>query len=220
MYTKFELEIFKILNGFIKPTHIQFVDQWMDSLYLWEKLNFENSSILLERLVDSLSTENPMLDRYYVLLAGLIVDIEPNLEKKLSIIKKATPQSEKDLSAKINRLIKNNLEMKNYLLCILAVRNKIRSIVSEINDEEKSAIIFLRNKYSHPVLSAYKVHLVKPDSEARFEFDMKKYLSSGNNLKMNEVELFDSTKEKLLKKMDILIELKNQFWEMRNGNFN
>jgi len=219
MYGKFELEILKILYGFVKPTHFKLIDHWMDSLHQWERINYENSSIWVERLINYLEEENPMLDRYFVHLAGLIVDIEPNLEKKLSIIKKATPQTEKDLTKKIGLLIKNNLEMKNYLLCILKTRNKIREIIKSIDDEEKSAIIFLRNKYSHPVLSAYKVKLVKPDEEERFEFDIKKYVSSEKNLKVNEVELFESTKNKLLAKIEVLKELKDDLWEMRNGNF-
>lgn len=216
MYDKFEEEILKLLYGFIKPTHIQFVDQWVDSLQKWERINYENSSLWIERLILCLEAENPHMDRYYVLLAGLIYDIDKNLENKLSVIKKATPQSEKDLNAKIDLLLPNNKKMRDYLKRILKARNLVRGITKAINNDQKSAIMFLRNKYSHPVLSDYKIKLTKPDEEVKFEFDMKKYLSSGKNLQVNEIELFDQTKTKLLAKSTELAELKELLWEMRN----
>lgn len=219
MYEKIELEVLKILYGFVKPTHIQFIDKWMDSLSQWERINYENSAMWIERLEKILSENNPQLDKYFVLLAGVIVDLDPNLDKKLSLIKKATPQDMKDLSKKIDLLIKHNMEMKNYLTKVLFARDLTRLIVKDLTDEEKSAVIFLRNKYSHPVLTAYRIKLIKPDEQGLFEFDMKKYMSSGRNLKVNEVTLFDDTKAKLLTRVAEIASLKASLWELHSGQF-
>ena len=213
LLSHYERTIAKILKENAGLTDENSILQWMESNQLWATSNYESSAHWLERVIAISSNPNPDVGVFYILVAGIIIDIQQHLSKNLLVVRKIAKSLNKDLTEFINKNFKNP-EMKGHLLLLVEATKDLNKILKEISDDEKSFIVYTRNKYSHPVLNAYQVKIEKKDG-GEYLFDQKKYFQYLKHHNKDELEIYQKVNEKIKTNISVINSLKEKLLKLR-----
>jgi hypothetical protein len=168
-------KIIRILGRHLPVGKIPILKDWIESSDRWALKNLISSSEWVERLIFYIKEENIQLDRFFIYLCGVMVDLNEKTGCTLSQIKKKRNQSETTLVKTVARVFKNDPSTKKFFELQLENADVIKKIFGVVGEENLFKIIFLRNKYCHPYLTEYFIKTYLNGEHEEIEFDRNKY---------------------------------------------
>jgi len=197
------------------PIHkIPILKEWITSSDKWASKNLLLSSEWVEKFINYLEEENTQLDRFYIYLYGILVDLNQKTGDSLRIIKKSRLQNETKLNATVERLFKDQPQSKKFFLLLVSNADILKKMLLAIKEENLFKIIYLRNKYSHPFLTEYMVKTYMNEEGNEVTFDAKKYKKFLSE-DVDELDLTDNIKNNLTPLKTDLQLLSSNLNEMR-----
>ena len=175
IYPDFIRSIVRIFGHRLPLKKIPLLKDWIESSERWASKNLFSSSLWVENFIVYINEENTQLDRFYIYLCGIMVDLNKKTGTTLSEIKKARSQSETNLEQTVERVFKNNLKTQNFFKLQIENAEVIKKIFRVVGEENLFKIIYLRNKYCHPFLTEYFIKAYLNEDHEEIEFDRKKY---------------------------------------------
>lgn len=207
-------ELIKILGDHLPLEKIPFLKDWIKSSDQWGSINLISSSEWIERFILYTKEENIQLDRFFIYLHGIIVDLADKTNTTLAPIKKQRNQSERNLEQTVERIFKNDSIAQKYFKLHIENCKIIKDLFRLVGEENLFKIIYLRNKYCHPYLTAYSIRPYLNEDLGIIEFDRNKY-DKLNAIKIDEHELTSSLIAKLTPIENDLKKMSENFNDMR-----
>lgn len=207
-------KILQIVGPHLPAEKIPVLGDWIESNNTWATKNLIFSADWIYRFICIVNEENPFLDRFYVHLYGVMVDLNSKTGKTLSPIKSLRTQSETKLEQTVDRIFKDSSSARKYFRYQLENAAVIKKLFSQVGEDNLFYIIYLRNKYSHPYLTEYPIKAYLNEEYEQVEFDRKKY-DKINSAEINELELFDYLKPRIKEMEADLIKMAENYNRMR-----